>query len=228
MAQDLLQIALFFAIVLVAAPPAGAYMARVFSDERVFLTPVVAPFERLTYKLRHVDPDHEQDWKAYAKSLLVLSLVSGVVLYLILSTQGLHPFNPQGFKSGTWDVSFNTASSFLTNTNWQFNGGETTMSYFSQMAGLAVQNFLSAAVGIAVLVALIRGVAARHGNGTLGNFYKDITRIVLYILLPLSIVGALVLASQGVVQTLAGTAGDIARGPVASPEAIKLTGHNRG
>src|ERR1051325_6268359 len=214
MAQDLLQIALFFAIVLVAAPPAGAYMARVFSDERVFLTPVVAPFERLTYKLLRVDPDHEQDWKAYAKSLLVLSLVSGVVLYLILSTQGLHPFH--------------TASSFLTNTNWQFYGGETTMSYFSQMAGLAVQNFLSAAVGIAVLVALIRGVAARHGNGTLGNFYKDITRIVLYILLPLSIVGALVLASQGVVQTLAGTAGDIARGPVASPEAIKLTGHNRG
>ncbi|WP_445151307.1 potassium-transporting ATPase subunit KdpA [Baekduia sp. Peel2402] len=228
MAQDLLQIALFFAIVLVAAPPAGAYMARVFSGERVFLTPVVAPVERLFYKLLRVDPDQEQDWKAYAKSLLVLSLVSGAVLYLILQTQGLHPFNPAGFKSGTWDVSFNTASSFLTNTNWQFYGGETTMSYFSQMAGLAVQNFLSAAVGIAVLVALIRGISARHGNGTLGNFYKDITRIVLYILLPLSIVGALVLASQGVVQTLAGSAGDIARGPVASQEAIKLIGTNGG
>jgi K+-transporting ATPase ATPase A chain len=228
MASDLLQIALFFAIVLVAAPPAGAYMARVFTGERVFLTPVVAPVERLTYRLLRVDGDAEQDWKAYARSLLAFSLVSGLALYLILQTQGLHPFNPQGFRSGTWDVSFNTASSFLTNTNWQFYGGETTMSYFSQMAGLAVQNFLSAAVGIAVLVALIRGVAARHGTGTLGHFFRDLTRIILYILVPLSIAGALLLASQGVVQTLGGTVGDIARGPVASQEAIKLIGTNGG
>lgn len=228
MGQGLLQIAAFFAIVVAVAPFLGAYMARVFSDERVFLTPVLAPVERLTYRLLRVDPDHEQDWKAYAKSLVVTSLLFGLFLYIILRTQGIHPFNPEGFRSGTWDVSFNTASSFLTNTNWQFYGGETTMSYFSQMAGLAVQNFVSAAVGIAVLVALIRGLVARHGTGTLGNFHKDLTRIVLYILLPLSIVGAVVLGSQGVVQTLGGTVGGIARGPVASQEAIKMLGTNGG
>jgi potassium-transporting ATPase potassium-binding subunit len=228
MAQDLLQIALFLALVVVAAPVLGAYMARVFSDERVLLTPVLAPVERGLYRLTRVDPAQEQDWKAYAKSLVVFSLLSGLLLYAILRTQGLHPFNPEGFSSGTWDVSFNTTTSFITNTNWQFYGGETTMSYFSQMAGLAVQNFTSAAVGIAVLVALIRGVTARHGTGTLGNFYKDLTRIILYILVPLAVVGALVLASQGVVQTLGGTVGGIARGPVASQESIKLIGTNGG
>jgi potassium-transporting ATPase potassium-binding subunit len=228
MAQDPLQIALFFALVVAVAPLLGAYMARVLSDERVLLTPVLAPVERGLYRLVRVDPDQGQDWKAYARSLLVFSLLSGVVLYAILRTQGLHPFNPQGFRSGTWDVSLNTTTSFITNTNWQFYGGETTMSYFPQMAGLAVQNFLSAGVGLAVLVALIRGIVARHGTGTLGNFYKDLTRIVLYILVPLAIVGALVLASQGVVQTLGGTVGGIARGPVASQEAIKLIGTNGG
>ena len=228
MGQGFLQIAVFFAIVVAVAPFLGAYMARVFSDERVFLSPVVAPVERLTYKLLRVDPDSEQDWKAYAKSLVLTSLLFAVFLYVMLRSQGIHPFNPQDFKSGTWDVSFNTASSFLTNTNWQFYGGETTMSYFSQMAGLAVQNFVSAAVGIAVLVALIRGVVARHGNGTLGNFYKDLTRIILYILVPLSVVATVVLVSQGVIQTLGGTVGDIARGPVASQEAIKMIGTNGG
>ncbi len=228
MGQGLLQIALFFAIVVAVAPFLGAYMARVFSGERVLLTPVLAPVERLTYKLLRVDPGHEQDWKAYARSLVVTSLLFGLFLYLILRTQGLHPFNPQSFRSGTWDVSFNTTTSFLTNTNWQFYGGETTLSYFSQMAGLAVQNFVSAAVGIAVLVALIRGIVARHGDGTLGNFYKDVTRIILYVLLPLSVVAAVVLASQGVVQTLGGSVGDIARGPVASQEAIKMLGTNGG
>ena len=204
-------------------------MARVFSDERVFLTPVVGPVERGLYRLFRVDPDQGQDWKAYAKSLVDrLGPLLALLLYAILRTQGVHPFNPEGFKSGTWDVSFNTASSFLTNTNWQFYGGETTMSYFSQMAGLAVQNFVSAAVGISVLVALIRGIAARHGNGTLGNFYKDLTRIILYILVPLSIVATVVLVSQGVLQTLGGTVGDIARGPVASQEAIKMIGTNGG
>jgi len=228
MGQGFLQIAVFFAIVVAVAPFLGAYMARVFSDERVFLSPVVAPVERLTYKLLRVDPESEQDWKAYAKSLVLTSLLFAVFLYVMLRSQGIHPFNPQDFKSGTWDVSFNTASSFLTNTNWQFYGGETTMSYFSQMAGLAVQNFVSAAVGIAVLVALIRGVVARHGNGTLGNFYKDLTRIILYILVPLSVVATVVLVSQGVIQTLGGTVGDIARGPVASQEAIKMIGTNGG
>jgi potassium-transporting ATPase potassium-binding subunit len=228
MGQGFLQIAVFFAIVVAVAPFLGAYMARVFSDERVFLSPVVAPVERLLYRLFRVDPTQEQDWKAYAKSLVVTSLLFGLFLYAILRTQGLHPFNPEGFRSGTADVSFNTATSFLTNTNWQFYGGETTLSYFSQMAGLAVQNFVSAAVGIAVLVALIRGITARHGNGTLGNFYKDLTRIILYILVPLAVVGTVVLVSQGVLQTLGGTVGGLARGPVASQEAIKMLGTNGG
>jgi potassium-transporting ATPase potassium-binding subunit len=228
MAQGFLQIALLLAVVVAAAPLFGAYLARVFTGERVFLTPVLAPVERLTLRVLRVDPDQGQDWKAYARSLLVVTALSGLLLYAILRTQSLHPFNPEGFRSGTWDVSFNTVSSFLTNTNWQFYGGETTLSYFSQMAGLAVQNFVSAAVGIAVLVALIRGIAARHGDGTLGNFYNDLTRIILYVLLPLSVLATVVLASQGVVQTLAGSTHGIARGPVASQEAIKLIGTNGG
>jgi K+-transporting ATPase ATPase A chain len=231
MGQGFLQLAVFFAIIVAVAPLLGAYMARVFSDERVFLTPVLAPVERGLYRLFRVEvggSDFQQDWKAYAKSLVTVSVLFALLLYVILRTQGAHPFNPEGFKSGTWDVSFNTAASFLTNTNWQFYGGETTMSYFSQMAGLAVQNFISAAVGIAVLVALIRGIVARHGTGTLGNFYQDLTRIILYILVPLSIVATVVLVSQGVLQTLGGTVGDIARGPVASQEAIKMLGTNGG
>jgi K+-transporting ATPase ATPase A chain len=228
MTQGFLQIAVFCAILIAFVPLLGAYMARVFTDERVFLTPVVAPVERGLYRIFGIDPERGQDWKGYARSMLIVSTLFVGLLYLILRTQGLHPFNPSGFKSGTWDVSFNTATSFLTNTNWQYYGGETTMTYFSQMAGLAVQNFISAAVAIAVLVALIRGIAARHGDGTLGNFYKDLTRIILYILVPLSVVAALVLVSQGVVQTLGGTVGGIARGPVASQEAIKLLGTNGG
>src|SRR4051812_15480854 len=140
MAQGSLQIAAFFAIVIAAAPLLGAYMARVFSDERVLLTPVLAPVERGLYRLFRVGvggSDSQQDWKAYAKSLVVVSVLFALLLYAILRIQGAHPFNPEGLRSGTWDVSFNTASSFLTNTNWQFYGGETTMSYFSQMAGLA-------------------------------------------------------------------------------------------
>jgi potassium-transporting ATPase potassium-binding subunit len=228
MAQGFLQIAVFCALLVAVAPFLGAYMARVFTDQRVFLTPVVAPVERLLYRVFRVDPEQEQDWKAYARSLIVVSLLFVLLLFVILRTQGAHPFNPGNFKSGPWDLSFNTATSFLTNTNWQFYGGETTLSYFSQMAGLAVQNFVSAAVGIAVLVALIRGIAARHGNGMLGNFYKDLTRILLYILVPISVVATVVLVSQGVLQTLGAGVGDIARGPVASQEAIKMLGTNGG
>jgi K+-transporting ATPase ATPase A chain len=228
MAQGFLQIAIFCAVLVAVAPFVGAYMARVFQGERVLLTPVLAPVERLLYRMFRVDPDQEQDWKAYAKSLLVVSALFGVVLFVILRTQRIHPFNPEAFRSGPWDVSFNTAASFLTNTNWQFYGGETTLSYFSQMAGLAVQNFVSAAVGIAVVVALIRGIAARHGNGTLGNFYRDLVRIMLYILVPFAVIGTVLLASQGVIQTLGGTVGGIARGPVASQEAIKMLGTNGG
>jgi K+-transporting ATPase ATPase A chain len=236
MPQGFLQIAIFLAVLLAIVPLLGGYMAKVFSGERVFLTPVVALLERLIYRLLRVDPAEEQDWKRYARSLLVLSAVFWLALYVILRTQTLHPFNPQGFHSGTWDVTFNTTSSFLTNTNWQFYGGETTMTYFSQMAGLAVQNFVSAAVGIVVVIALIRGIAARSGK-SLGNFWQDLTRCTLYILLPLSIVGALVLVSQGVIQnfahyatahTLAGGTQSIPFGPVASQEVIKELGTNGG
>jgi K+-transporting ATPase ATPase A chain len=228
MVQGFVQIAVFCAILIASVPLLGGYMARVFRDERVFLTPVVAPVERMLYRVLRVDPERGQDWKGYARSLLIFTGIFSLLLYLILRTQGAHPFNPEGFKSGSWDLSFNTVASFISNTNWQFYGGETTLSYFSQMAGLAVQNFVSAAVGIAVLVALMRGIAARGGDGILGNFYKDITRILLYILVPLAIVGTVVLISQGVIQTLGGTVGGLARGPVASQEAIKMLGTNGG
>jgi K+-transporting ATPase ATPase A chain len=212
MDQGFLQIALFCVILIASVPLLGGYMARIFTAERLPLVPNLPG----------------QDWKAYAKSLVVFSALSGLLLFAILRTQSIHPFNPGGFHSGSWDLSFNTASSFITNTNWQFYGGETTLSNFSQMAGLAVQNFVSAAVGISVLVALMRGLAARRGDGTLGNFYSDITRIIVYILVPLAVIATVVLVSQGVIQTLGGSVGGMARGPVASQEAIKMLGTNGG
>src|SRR3954452_2529181 len=236
MLQGWLQIAIFLAVLVALTPLIGAYMARVYSGERVFLSPLIGPFERLFYRVLRVDPTRGQDWKAYARSLLVLSGLFWLALYVLLRTQTLHPFNPQGFHSGTWDVTFNTVSSFITNTNWQYYGGETTMTYFSQMAGLAVQNFVSAAVGICVAVALIRGIAGRSGT-SLGNFWADLVRTLLYILLPISIVGAVVLVSQGTIQTfasyatahtLAGGTQSIALGPVASQEIIKELGTNGG
>jgi potassium-transporting ATPase potassium-binding subunit len=187
--QGWLQILLFLVVLTALTPVVGGYMARVYTGERVFLTPVLGPVERLFHRAMRVDAARGQDWKRYARSLLVFSAVSWLALYLILRTQTLHPWNPQAFHSGTWDVTFNTVSSFVTNTNWQYYGGETTMTYFSQMAGLAVQNFVSAAVGIVVVIALIRGIAARSGK-SLGNFWQDLTRCTLYILLPISIVGA--------------------------------------
>jgi K+-transporting ATPase ATPase A chain len=234
--QGWLQIAVFLVVALAITPLLGGYMARVFSGERVLLTPVLRPVERLLYGAIRVDVARGQDWKAYARSLLVFSAVCWLVLYLILRTQTLHPWNPQSFHSGTWDVTFNTASSFVTNTNWQYYVGETTMTYFSQMAGLAVQNFVSAAVGMCVAIALIRGIAARGGR-ELGVFWQDLVRALLYVLLPISIVGALVLVSQGVIQTfsgyatahtLAGGTQAIAFGPVASQEIIKELGTNGG
>jgi potassium-transporting ATPase potassium-binding subunit len=237
MLQGWLQIAVFCAVLVACVPLLGGYMARVFRNERVFLTPVVGPVERLTYRLLRVDPSRTQNWRQYGGNLLLVSGLFWLFLYLIVRTQTLHPFNPQGFHSGTWDVSFNTVSSFVTNTNWQYYGGETTMSYFSQMAGLAVQNFVSAAVGIVVVIALIRGIVARRGGGGLGNFWQDLTRAIYYVLLPMSIVGAVLLMSQGVIQTfshyldftsLNGTAGQLALGPVASQEAIKELGTNGG
>ena len=223
MAQGWFQIMLFCVVLTACVPLLGGYMARVFSDERVFLTPVLRPLEHLTYRLLRVDTARTQGWKAYAGSLIVFSGLFWLALYLILRTQPQHPFNPDGFHSGTWDMTFNAVSSFVTNTNWQYYGGETTMSFFSQMAGLAVQNFVSAAVGICVAVALIRAIAARHTGATgLGNFWQDLTRTIVYVLLPISVVGALLLASQGVVQSLSEW------GPVASQEIIKELGTNGG
>jgi K+-transporting ATPase ATPase A chain len=234
--QGWLQIAVFFAVLTAVTPLIGGYMAHVFAGDRVLLTPVLGPVERLLYRLMRTDPEREQDWKGYARTVIVFSLVSWLALYIILRTQGIHPFNPQGFTSGTWDVSFNTATSFVTNTNWQFYAGETTLSNFSQMAGLAVQNFVSAAVGIAVVVAVIRGISRRSAS-TLGNFWPDLIRTLLYVLLPISVVGALVLVSQGVIQTLSpnldfttltGGHSTLAVGPVASQEVIKELGTNGG
>ena len=236
MAQGWLQIAIFIAVLVALVKPVGIYMARVFTNQRVFLSPLFGPIERLAYKVLRVRPERGQDWKGYARSLIVFSLLFWIALYLILRTQGVQPFNPQGFHSGPWDLNFNTSSSFITNTNWQYYGGETTLTYFAQMAGLAVQNFVSAAVGIAVVVALIRGIVARSGRA-IGNFWQDLIRTLLYVLLPVSIVGALFLASQGVIQnlghytaihTLRGGTQTLARGPVASQEVIKELGTNGG
>jgi K+-transporting ATPase ATPase A chain len=223
MLQGWIQILIFVAVLAAVVPLLGGYMARVFTNERVFLSPLVGPLERLVYRCLRVDVARSQSWKSYAGTLLVFSASFWLALYLILRTQTLHPFNPNGFHSGTWDLSYNTASSFVTNTNWQYYGGETTLSFFSQMAGLAVQNFVSAAVGLVVAIALIRGIASRRTGATgLGNFWQDLTRALLYVLLPISIVGALILASQGVVQSLSDW------GPVASQEIIKELGTNGG
>jgi len=236
MIQGWAQIVAFLVVLTALVPLLGGYIAKVFQGERVFLSPVVGPVERFAYRVLRVRPDEGQDWKGYARSIVVFSLLSWLALYLILRTQSVQPFNPEGFHSGPWNLSFNTASSFVTNTNWQYYGGETTLTYFAQMAGLTVQNFVSAAVGIAALAAVIRGFAARSG-AALGNFWSDLVRIVFYILLPISFLAALVLVSQGVIQTLdgsqtfhtiAGGAQTLALGPVASQEAIKELGTNGG
>jgi K+-transporting ATPase ATPase A chain len=230
-----------FAVFLTAfAMLLGGYMAKVYTGKRVFLSPLLAGPERLLYAILRVDPKQQQDWKAYAKSLLLFSLAGWLLLYVILRTQNAfyvpHALNPLGYHSAPWNVTFNTVSSFLTNTNWQYYSGETTMSYLSQMIGLTVQNWLSAGVGIVVAVALIRGIIGRGGKG-LGNFWVDIVRTVLYVLGPISVIGALVLVSQGVIQnfstyltahTITGLTQSIAMGPVASQEAIKTLGTNGG
>src|SRR5437016_7004214 len=196
------QILLFFGLVLLVTKPLGIFMTRVFSRERTFMDPVLAPIERLLYRVTGVDEDHEMRWTEYAISMLLFSLVSMIVLYAMERVQGYLPFNPQ--KLGAVNPSalaFNTAASFTTNTNWQNYGGETTMSYLTQMAGLAYHNFMSAAVGIVLAIAFIRGVARRHMQ-TIGNFWVDLVRCNLWILLPACMLGALVLVSQGVVQNL--------------------------
>ena len=229
----------FAGILTVLAIPLGGYMAAVYTGERTFLDPLLRGPERLLLTVMRVDPSRGQDWKAYAKSVIIFSLAGWLLLYFILRTQTLWNWtglNPQGFHSAPWNVTFNTTSSFVTNTNWQYYGGETTMSYFSQMAGLTVQNFLSAGVGICVAIALIRGIIGRSGK-SLGNFWHDLVRTILWVLLPISIVFALVLVFQGSIQNFShylsfngptGLANTIAMGPVASQEVIKELGTNGG
>src|SRR5438067_2822228 len=248
-----LQILLFLAAVLAVTAPLGRYMTFVFSRRRTWLDPACRPIERLIYRTTGVNDLHEMRWTEYGMAMLLFSGVSMLVLYLMQRVQQWLPWNPQKFSAVPPDLAFNTAASFTTNTNWQAYSGESTMSYLTQMAGLAYHNFASAAVGIALAIAFIRGISRREKD-TIGNFWVDMTRATLWVLLPLCLVGALALVSQGVVQNLrpydtvkllekqsvqiTGADGKtttkeiteqtIAQGPVASQEAIKMLGTNGG
>src|SRR4051812_18288718 len=238
-----LQIAIFFVLITACAKPLGTFIANVMEGRKNFMTPLVGPLERLIYRICAVRLDEraqplEQHWTRYAGALLAFSAFSAVLLYAIQRLQKWLPFNPQGYTAAnvTPDLAFNTSASFDTNTNWQSYVPETTISYFVQMAGLTLHNFLSAAAGLAIAVALVRGFA-RQSVKTIGNFWADLTRATLYVLLPISIVAALLLSSQGVIQnlhpytavtTLEGVKQTIAQGPVASQEAIKMLGTNGG
>ncbi|HKE33324.1 MAG TPA: potassium-transporting ATPase subunit KdpA [Candidatus Angelobacter sp.] len=195
------QIFLFFVAILLTTKPMGIFMARVFSRERTWLDPVLRPIEKLIYKLTGVNEDHEMRWTEYSIAMLLFSAVSMLVLYLLQRVQHSLPFNPQGMANVAPDLAFNTAASFTTNTNWQFYSGENTMSYLTQMAGLAFHNFVSAAVGIALAVVFIRAIARREKE-TLGNFWVDFTRANLWVLLPLCVLYSMFLVSQGVIQNL--------------------------
>jgi potassium-transporting ATPase potassium-binding subunit len=230
------QIIVFCAILVLLARPLGGYVTRVFAGERTFLSPIFNPVERVFYALSGIDPNEDQRWTVYGFSMLAFNFAGFLLLYGILRWQDAFPWNPQGMSSLTPDLALNTAASFVANTNWQSYGGETTMSYFTQMAGLTVQNFVSAATGMALAVALIRGFARRTANGV-GNFWADLTRCTLYILLPICVVLALFLVAQGMPQnlsayvdatTLEGGKQTIAQGPVASQVAIKMLGTNGG
>jgi K+-transporting ATPase ATPase A chain len=238
--QDIAEIVVVAAVAMGCAPFLAAYMARVFSGAKHPLT-FLEPVETLFYRITGIDPGQEMGWKKYALSLLAFSGASIALLFLILVGQGHLPLNPQKFPGMKWDLALNTAISFITNTNWQAYSGEAALSYFSQAVGLAVQNFLSAAAGMAVAVAVIRGIAAHRmesdGKPAIGNFWVDMTRSVLYVLLPLSIIIALILVSQGVVQSLSGYAPALSLegksdliplGPAASQVAIKHLGTNGG
>ncbi len=236
MLTDLAQYVLYLALLVLLAWPLGRAMTSVYAGQRTWLTPLAGPLERGFYRLAGVQPDRGQHWTQYALACLVFNLLGFLLLYAILRLQHLLPWNPRGFGPLAPDLAFNVAVSFVTNTNWQAYGGETTLSYFSQMAGLTAQNFLSAGTGMAVAVAVIRGFTGSQVT-TLGNFWADLTRSVLYILLPLSLALALLLLWQGVPQslgdyasatTLEGATQTIAQGPVASQIAIKQLGTNGG
>ncbi len=245
-----LQLLLYFAVLFAVVKPLGGYMARVYKGERNILSPLLSPVEKLFYRAGGIDAEKDMHWREYATAVILFSLGGFVLLFFILLFQGSLPLNPEGMANITPHLAFNTAVSFVTNTNWQSYGGEATMSYFSQMAGLTVQNFLSAAAGMAVLVALIRGLSRRNANG-IGNFWVDMLRTNLYILLPLSLLLTVLISSQGVVQSFspyveaqllepqtvqnAQTGKDeivdrqtIAVGPAASQVAIKQLGTNGG
>jgi K+-transporting ATPase ATPase A chain len=230
------QIALLFALVVVCVKPLGLFMARVFGNERTFLTPVMAPVEHGFYRLAGIEPKKEQGWRAYTLAMLVFNAAGFLALYTLMRLQAFLPLDPQDLSGVAPDLAFNTAVSFVTNTNWQAYGGETTMSHLVQMAGLTVQNFVSAATGIALAVAVVRAFARSNASG-IGNFWVDLTRATLYVLLPLSVIVALAFAATGMPQTLAGSVDattlegarqTIALGPVASQEAIKQLGTNGG
>ncbi|MCI0672341.1 MAG: potassium-transporting ATPase subunit KdpA, partial [Myxococcaceae bacterium] len=234
------QVALFSLIILALTKPLGNYMFRVFEGEQQPLPRVFGPVERLLLRLTGAETKREQTWGAYTLSMLAFSLLGVLITYAIQRLQGVLPFNPQGFGAVGGELAFNTAASFTTNTNWQSYGGETTMSYFSQMVGLTWHNFVSAATGIGVALALSRGLTRKpgpEGTKTLGNFWVDLIRGTLYVLLPICVVYALFLISQGVLQnflpyqvvtTLEGAKQTLAMGPVASQEAIKMLGTNGG
>jgi K+-transporting ATPase ATPase A chain len=240
-----IQIVFYLVVLVFLVKPLGLFMAKVYQGERTFLTPVIAPLERLAFRVAGVDPAAEMSWKTYAVAMLIFNLIGFLFVYLLQRLQGLLPLNPQRMGAVSPDLALNTAVSFSTNTNWQNYGGETTLSYLTQMLGLAVQNFLSAATGMAILVAFIRAFVRRNTK-ELGNFWVDLTRSTLYVLLPLSIVLALALVSQGVVQTFSPsvtadliqpftgqnyqtvTNQTIAVGPAASQIAIKMLGTNGG
>jgi potassium-transporting ATPase potassium-binding subunit len=244
-ANGVLQIGVFFVLILALTKPMGVFMTKVFAGERTFLHPVLRPVERLCYTLCGVKENVDQRWTQYAGSMLAFSLFSFLILYLLQRMQGILPFNPMGFSTAhapsgatamTPDLAFNTAVSFTTNTNWQNYSGESALSYLVQMAGMTMHNFTSAAVGMAVAVALIRGFVRQQVNA-IGNFWADMVRATVYVLLPICVIVALFFCSQGMIQNLhpytnatglEGTAQTIAQGPVASQEAIKMLGTNGG
>ena len=235
--STMIQYVLYLAILVVLAIPLGAYIKNVMSGEKTFLSKVLTPCENLIYKVMRVDREEQMTWKKYAVSVMIFSGIGLVFLFLLQLLQGVLPGNPQNLSGVKWDLAFNTSASFITNTNWQAYSGETTLSYLSQFLGLTVQNFVSAATGIAVLFALIRGFILKKSK-TIGNFWCDLVRTVLYLLLPLSLIVAIILMSQGVVQTLApyaqaallegGGSQVVPLGPAASQIAIKQLGTNGG
>jgi len=236
MIEEVILILLFLLIVTIFAIPLGKYMSNIFTGKNTFITPVIQPLENFIYRICSIDKNQEMTWKRYAYALLIFNIIGILFLFVLQLIQNFLPLNPAGMPGVGWDTALNTAISFTTNTNWQSYAGESTMSYLTQMLGMTVQNFLSASVGIAALLALIRGFT-RKNSDTIGNFWVDLTRTTLYVLLPIAVVFALIFASQGVIQTLNapitiqtldGNNQTIALGPVASQEAIKMIGSNGG